>query len=327
VIYIVSDFRGSYHYVVDKLIAEAGAELIELDPRRQSDRLISKTGILRQLLSPRQLRLARRWTRQDVVLVIGWYLLTLLLLIRLRAVRRPRRLVAMGTFVHDPRLRRFVNVVLRRLKIDELEFIVFSDGEARGLVESVGVAPERVHRVLYRDRLDPIAPPAEQDKAYVFTGGYSNRDYETFFSAVGALRTSVIAVASGLSNVRDVPSNVDLRLDIAWDEFEALLAGCELLVLPLRKGGEACGQNVLFRAIRYDKPVVATRHDALVDYLGADYPGFVPADDAPAMRQAIDRALEDHAFRDSLVERVKDLARRFREGDQVEAEIVRIVSA
>ena len=44
VIYIVSDFRGSYHYVVDTLRQDAGAELIELDPGRTLDRTISKLG-------------------------------------------------------------------------------------------------------------------------------------------------------------------------------------------------------------------------------------------------------------------------------------------
>jgi glycosyltransferase involved in cell wall biosynthesis len=327
VIYIVSDFRGSYHYVVDKLVTEKGAELIELDPKRVSDRLISKIGILRQLLSPRQVRLARRWTADDVVLVIAWYLLTVLLLIKLKLVANPRRLIAMGTFVHDPRLRKLVNIVLRRLQIVELEFIAFSDAEVRELVEGLRISPERVHRVLYRDKVEPVAAPLSRTSPYVFTGGYSNRDYDTFFAAIGELDARAVAVASKLSKLRDVPENVELQLDIPWNEFEALLAGCELLVLPLHKSGEACGQNVLFRGIRYGKPVVATRHDALVDYLGSDYPGFVPANDVWAMRDRIAHALSDDAFRNILADRVKTLARRFRDSEQVEAEILRIVSA
>jgi glycosyltransferase involved in cell wall biosynthesis len=327
VIYIVSDFRGSYHYVVDKLVADTGATLIELDPGRTSDRLISKARILRQLLTPRQLRLGNRWTEADVVLVIGWYLLTLLLLMKLRLIPRPRRLVAMGTFIHDARVRRLVNIVLRELKMRELEFIVFSDAELRELVVSVRMPPDRVHKVLYRDKLEPVMDAPQGPGNYVFTGGYSNRDYKTFFAAVGGLDVNVVAVASSLSDLRDAPENVDLRLDVSWDEFESLLAGCDLLVLPLRQGGEASGQNVFFRGIRYEKPVVATRHDSLIEYLGADYAGFVPADDPTAMRDAIERALRDDAYRSGLLERIKSTAQRFRDGEHVEAEIVRIVNA
>jgi glycosyltransferase involved in cell wall biosynthesis len=325
VIYIVSDYRGSYHYVVDKLLDEGGAELIELDPGRGTDRTISKAGILRQITTPRLLRLVKRWTREDAVLVISWYLLPVLLLVKLRLLSRPRRLVSMGAFVHDQRVRQGVNRLLRMLKNDGLEFIVFSNAERRNLVEKVGIPTGRVHRVLYRDKMpEPVVASAPHG-AYIFTGGYSNRDYETFFAAVSALQDPVVAVASALNDLGATPPNADVRVDIPWDEFEQLISGCALLVLPLRQGGEACGQNVLFRGIRHERPIVATRHDSLVDYLGADYPGFVPARDPEALRVAIDRGLRDDGFRLALLERVEATARRFREEEQVEAEIVRIL--
>jgi hypothetical protein len=60
----------------------------------------------------------------------------------------------MATFVHDSRLRRAVNLRLRVLASEELEFIVFSDAERHNLVESVAIPPARVHKVLYRDKID-----------------------------------------------------------------------------------------------------------------------------------------------------------------------------
>jgi hypothetical protein len=320
----VSDHRGSYHYVVDKLVTEAGAKLITLHPERR-DRTISKLAILRQMLSPRLLRLRKRWTEADVVLVFGWYLIPVLLLLRLRALRRPRRLVSMATFVQDARLRRAVNLILRALRTDELELIVFSEAERRNLVETVGVPRDRVHRVVYRGKLQASAGAHGNDGAYIFTGGYTNRDYETFFAAVRPLGYEVVAVASARNDVGAPPPNVDLRIDIAWDEFEQLIAGCALLVLPLRAGGEACGQNVLFRGLRHHRPVVATRHEALVDYLGDDYPGFVPTHDPAALRIAIERGLSEEPFRRRLLERVTARARDFREHEDFETEILRIL--
>jgi glycosyltransferase involved in cell wall biosynthesis len=173
---------------------------------------------------------------------------------------------------------------------------------------------------------DALTAP-ESDGDYIFTGGYSNRDYETFFSAVSPLTAKVIAVASKLNGLGETPTNTDVRFDIPWDEFEHLIAGCALVVLPLREGGEACGQNVLFRAVSHGRPVVATRHDSLVEYLGEDYPGFVAAHDPAAMRAAIDRALRDDNFRRRLVERVKVAARWLDEQEQIEGEILRILKA
>jgi glycosyltransferase involved in cell wall biosynthesis len=324
VVYIVSDFRGTYHLVVDRLTQDEHAELIELDPERRLDRSISKLGILRQVTTPRLLRLRRRWTRDDAVLVMSWYVLPVLLLVRLRVLPRPRRLVSLGAFVHDERLRRAVNVVLRACTIPELEFIVFSDAERRNLLDAVGLPAERIHRVVYRGTVAaPDAPDAAE--GYVFTGGYSNRDYETFFAAVRALREPVVAAASALNGVGAPPPSVQLRLDVSWAEFEELVRGCALLVLPLRPGGEACGQGVLVRAIQHRRPVVATRHDSLIPYLGEDYPGLVPPSDADAMRNAIERGLHDVGYRRRLVDRIDAAAASFRELERVEDEITRIV--
>lgn len=324
-IYIVSDYRGTYHYLVDKL-QEDGAELIELDPERGLDRTISKLGILRQIMTPMLLQLRRRWTRDDAVLVISWYLLPVLLLIRLRVLRRPGRLVSMAAFVHEGRLRQIVNLLLRALRTADLEFIVFSEAERRNLIDVVGVPAESVHRVIYRGNMLESVPAPTSDGEYVFTGGYSNRDYETFFAAVGGLPYHVVAVASALNGLSDKPPNVELLVDIPWDEFERLIGGCALLVLPLREGGEACGQNVLFRGIRHARPVVATRHNSLIDYLGDDYPGFVPPRDPAALAAAIEQGLHDEGFRASMLERVQSAARWFREHEQVEAEIARILT-
>jgi glycosyltransferase involved in cell wall biosynthesis len=330
VIYIVSDFHGTYHLVVARLTRDAGAKLIELDPGRRLDRTISKLGILRQMTTPRLMRLRRQWTREDAVLVMSWYLIPVLLLMRVGLLPRPRRLVSLGAFVHDTRVRRLVNVLLRAFKVAELEFIVFSHAERRNLIDSVGLSAERVHRVVYRGKLlGPVAAAdadADADGEYVFTGGYSNRDYATFFAAVRPLHDAVIAAASALNDLDDPPPNVDLRLDVSWDDFEELVRRCALLVLPLREGGEACGQGVLVRGIHHHRPVIATRHDSLIDYLGDDYPGFVPPRDPDALRLAIERGLYDDGFRRCLFERVAATARSFREQEFVEAEIAGIVT-
>jgi glycosyltransferase involved in cell wall biosynthesis len=326
VLYILSDYRGTYHRLVGELV-EGGAELIELDPHRRLDRTISKRGIVRQLLSPRLVRLFGRWGREDTVLIISWYLLPALCMLRLRVVPRPRRIVAMAVFVHDERLRRVVNLVLRALRPTDVEFIAFSSGERQNLVERVGVPAAHVHQVLYRGSGGEPAPIERGSGAYVFTGGYSNRDYDTLLAAVAGLHREVVVVASALNNIDAVPGNVRLHLDVSWEEFEELVADCAVLVIPLRTGGEASGQNVLFRGIRHRRPVIATRHDALVDYLGEDYPGFVPANDPLALGDAIERALDDDAYRSSLLERVELARRRLAEQEGIETEIAAIVTA
>ena len=58
---------------------------------------------------------------------------------------------------------------------------------------------------------------------------------------------------------------------------------------------------------------MGTRHDGLVDYLGDDYPGFVPAGDPAALRSAINRAMSDAGFRNELIDAVALRRERLRD--------------
>jgi glycosyltransferase involved in cell wall biosynthesis len=113
---------------------------------------------------------------------------------------------------------------------------------------------------------------------------------------------------------------------VPLDEFEDLLAGCAVLVLPLQAGGEACGQTVLVTGIRCNRPVIATRHDSLVDYLGHDYPGFVSPHDADALRAAVDRALYDGGFRQLLVDRIAKASETLEAMSDLEEDFLRILA-
>ncbi len=315
-LYVVTDSSRSYPAIVELLERSAHARVIHLDddPRVSQARGPSKARILIRLLSPSVLCLRREWGRADRVLVINWHAVPILALVRLGYLRRPEQLVVMGTFVQSPLIRRIVNVFFRCTMIPELEFIAFSQGEHTLLTERVGLPPERVHKLMWGGHADALVGEAPESP-YVFTGGYANRDYDTFFQAVRGLPEQVITVASRRNRLRNVPPNVDLRLDIPLDEFHQLLGACHVLVVPLRPVGEASGQSVLNRAIRYGRPVIATRHDGVVDYLGAEYSGYVTPGDPEALRSAIGRVMSDDGYRQKLMEEV-ELRRRAL--DQVE---------
>jgi glycosyltransferase involved in cell wall biosynthesis len=324
-LFVVTDSRRSYHGMVDRLEQQGGARVLTLDPTGGVG-IASKTRILRQLVSPRLLGLRRRWRDEDVVLVIGWYLLPLLALIHLKIVGRPSRLVSIATFVHSPAVRRVVNAFLRVLAVRELEFVAFSEEELRNLSRDVRIPLERIHKVIYRSRLAPELEPDPAAAPYVFTGGYSNRDYETLFAAVDGLAYHVVAVVSTLNRVSDPPANVELHVDLPWDEFEQKLASCSLLVLPLRAAGEASGQNVLMRGMRYLRPTLATRHSALVDYLGEGYSGFVTAEEPRELRNSITRGMEDESFRAELVDQLSMRRQALLDRGEMADEILEILT-
>lgn len=313
---------GSYRDITDYLGAR-GARVTAIGPPASGMR--SKAAIVGAMLSPRLWRVAGLWTRQDRVLVVGWQALPLLALLKLRLLPRPARLLVMACFVHGQRARRLADRLLRLLRVPGLGFIAFSPGEARHLVDRVGMAPGDVFCHLWRQELDGRAAP-QAGEGGIFAGGFSNRDYDLLLEAAEPLAEPLVIVASQHNRIRP-PARASTRIlrDLPEGEFEALLARSKVVAMPLRGSGEACGQSVLLRVLRHGKPLVATRHEAIEAYLGADYPGFVPHGDVHAMRSALAGVLQQPARCEELARRVRQAARVLAGRGEPGAEIERFL--
>jgi glycosyltransferase involved in cell wall biosynthesis len=188
-------------------------------------------------------------------------------------------------------------------------------------VEQVGMDPRDVHCHLWRQDLGGRASLQDGDGG-IFAGGFSNRDYDLLLEAAEPLAAPLVIVASERNRMRE-PSQPSTRVlrDLPEDEFEGLLARSSVVAMPLRGVGEACGQSVLLRVLRHGKPLVATRHEAIEDYLGPDYPGFVPHGDVQAMREALAGALRQPAWREELARRVRQAAARLAQRGEPGADI------
>lgn len=317
-IHVLLSQAGGYRDITEYLRSR-GARVSAIGPETQG--MPGKAAIVRAMLSPRLLRCFGLWRRTDRLLVVGWQALPLLALVKAHLLPRPERLLVMGCFVHGQRARRLADRVLRALRVPGLGFIAFSPGEARNLVERVGMAPQDVHCHLWRQELDGRAAQQDDDGS-IFAGGFSNRDYDLLLEAAEPLAAPLVIVASQRNLIRQpVRGSTRILRDLPEAEFEGLLARSSVVAMPLRGLGEACGQSVLLRVLRHGKPLVATRHEAIEAYLGEDYPGFVPHDDVHAMRQALARALEQPARRAELAQRVRLAAGRLEGRGEPGAEI------
>ena len=100
------------------------------------------------------------------------------------------------------------------------------------------------------------------DDGFIFTGGYSNRDYDLLLSAAAEVPAPLVIVASSRNQISAAAGpNTTIHRDLPEGEFETLLARSRLVAMPLKSQGEACGQSVLLRVLRNGKPLVATRHE------------------------------------------------------------------
>ncbi|WEF35670.1 glycosyltransferase [Pseudoduganella chitinolytica] len=328
-IHILQTPSGGYRDITQYLVAR-GAKVTVLGGEDQAAvRFHGKSAILRAMLSPHLLKARGLWTRHDTVLAIGWQALSLQMLIKLGVLPRPAKFLVLACFVHNARLRKIINRLWRLVRGPGLGFVTFSQGESRNLIEQCGIAPENVHFHLWRQDLDGRAQDdARTDDGSIFAGGYSNRDYELLQVAAADLPAPLVIVASMRNGLAQPASErTKLYLDLSEPEFEALLARCRVVAMPLRSQGEACGQSVLLRVLRNGKPMIATRHESIEAYLGRDYPGFVPPGDVEAMRAALSRALTDAAWRAQLSTSIEAAARQLDKQGEPGADIERFLLA
>ena len=99
------------------------------------------------------------------------------------------------------------------------------------------------------------------------------------------------------------PRYVWLR-DLPHERALRLLAGSHLLALTSTLEG---GANVVSEAIAAGVPILSTFIPGSIGILGADYPGYFPAGDTPALCLLMRRAESDSAFYGELKRRISDL--------------------
>ena len=310
-LYVLIPKADSYRDITKHLEAN-GARLVLVGSDKPGPAIPGKLAILADMLSPALLRARKTWTKADRVLVVGWQALPILAMIRLGLLPRPAKLLVMACFIHGRRARQIINRAWRLLKFPELGFITFSPSETRNLVEEVGMPAAKVHFHLWRQQLDgQPASDSVGDDGYIFSGGFSNRDYDLLLSASRDLAAPVVVVAAEHNTIdASLHPQATIHRNLPEAEFEQLLARSKVVAMPLKSQGEACGQSVLLRVLRNGKPLIATRHEAIEAYLGSDYQGFVAPGDAGAMRERLRQALTDEPFRAMLSQQIVHAARQ-----------------
>jgi glycosyltransferase involved in cell wall biosynthesis len=161
----------------------------------------------------------------------------------------------------------------------------------------------------------------------VVAAGRSGRDYRTLVEAITGLpcRLRIVCDADvalvGISR----SEQVELVRDAFGDDYLRLLAGADVVVVPLAVVDVSAGQMVLLQAAALRRAVIITRTETTVDYATDEEDALlVPMGDVAALRQAIDRLLANKALRDRLGGAA---ASRFEREFSTEAYVRRLVAA
>jgi glycosyltransferase involved in cell wall biosynthesis len=169
--------------------------------------------------------------------------------------------------------------------------ICYSSHEARVLGLLCPLAVDRIHFVrLGFDVPEAKAAPSASEGPIVVAAGTSNRDYRTLLSAatLTTLTIRVYAPEDALPADPNRPGNVILAGGFTWDGFFRDLSTAGAVVIALNDPKKTSGQLVAIQAMQYGRPIVATRSDALDDYLlDGQTAMLVPPHDADALADAL----------------------------------------
>jgi glycosyltransferase involved in cell wall biosynthesis len=154
---------------------------------------------------------------------------------------------------------------------------------------------------------------ATSDGDYIFSGGYTNRDYRTLLEAVRDLPYRIaILVSSKRVLGQNIPANVEVFENLSEDEFNRVMAASAVVVVPL-KGGvlEAGGRQVFQNAMAMGKAVIVT--DPLAtEYISDEVTGLlVPPGNPAQLRDAIVRLMRDRDLAQRLGEEARQASSEF----------------
>lgn len=148
---------------------------------------------------------------------------------------------------------------------------------------------ERIHYVPLGGYEVEASAPADLGQPYIFSGGRSDRDYGTLFSAMPGVPIRLVVNARKF-NVRGLVASPNITVNefMATREYHALMAGAQFIVVPLAEVPHAAGIVHIVQAMSIAKAIVATRTSSTVDYIQHGETGLLtPPGDVTAMRDAI----------------------------------------
>ena len=205
--------------------------------------------------------------------------------------------------------------------------------DTRALQEHLRLPAARFDYIPFKiNQRELVERTVPTDAGYIFCGGKTRRDFDTFITAVAELPYPVKIVTTSNDDIaehgsylaeRPLPPHIEVvRVDGSAGPFIELLARARLVVQPIKPDICGVGIGVYILAMALRKCVVMTAGPTTNEDLSADQAMIVPPQDAVALREAIRRAYTDNALRSRLAENGYRLVTEMGGEDRLFARIV-----
>jgi len=178
------------------------------------------------------------------------------------------RVVIANFYIHGLSKKMWFNTFLKIL-FNKNKYIIIAQSEYEvQYFKSLGESLTIYYIPFCAERLNMLAlTKFENNKKYIFSGGYSNRDYDLLFEAASkVLNINFIVVASELNILKRVPKNIEVFKEVTPNEFNNLLYNSYAVIIPLKESSGSSGQMVALTAMQMSKGIIYTDFPVLSQY-------------------------------------------------------------
>lgn len=238
------------------------------------------------------------------------------LLQHFRKVKVPHIFIqSMWNFPKDRSALRWKTILWRAVVRSATKILVFESRQTRMYAQALRVQEEKFHFVRSHTSLYDKTYVCI-DGNYIFSGGNTNRDYNTLIEAARKLPYKFVVVtreAKQLAGQIAIPENVTLKDSMRGDDFNKLIAEASVVVVPLKGGQiETGGRLVYQNAMALGKPVIVGDDSGACDYIRDGFDGYVvKSGDVEALRSSIDLLMKNRELAKTIGKNAEERAKAF----------------
>jgi glycosyltransferase involved in cell wall biosynthesis len=152
--------------------------------------------------------------------------------------------------------------------------VVFSQNEVETYARDLDIPKEKFVFLPYHTNIsEPHFVGSKSD--YIFSAGYSGRDYKTLIEAVRGtdLKVKIVARPENINGL-NAPSNVEIICDVPYFDYLELISDSRFVVIPLKSHIRSLGMLVMLEGMSLGKAVIITHAVSNVEYIREGENGF-----------------------------------------------------
>ena len=208
--------------------------------------------------------------RYDTVILASHVVaIPFLFAIRVLPFMRPRKnIIVTSFFLHDMGKKKIIQKILRFLFANKRLLLLAQSTYEVEYYSQLTDKAKVIHFPFCQHEVSS-SEKCGQGEEYIFSGGYTNRDYDCLLKAVQKVDHDFLIICSRLNQMDQAnqkSSNVRILSDTTHKDFHGYLKNSKIVIIALKEETGSAGQMVALAAMSFKKPIIYTNIDSVSQY-------------------------------------------------------------